>query len=259
MAVNLGFYDPGVRRWSMTERGAAALSRDAGRLSIGPSALTWDGTAYRLDFDEVAVPRPPGEWLPKRLRGRITIAPETPASQVMTLDRRARHSWWPLAPLARISVERDDLHWQGHGYLDSNWGSESLEAGFRSWTWARGRRGQTAHLLYDATLSDGTRHAMALSLDAAGRLEPQEMPPAADLPRGFWHLPRSVGCEAGGAARLLRILEDSPFYCRSLVETQIGGAPLTMIQESLDCRRFASPLVRLLLPFRMPRRAGLFG
>jgi carotenoid 1,2-hydratase len=54
----------------------------------------------------------------------------------------------------------------------------------------------------------------------------------------------------------LRTLEDTPFYNRNVVATQIGGERLTAMHESFDARRFAAPWVQALLPFRMPRRAN---
>jgi carotenoid 1,2-hydratase len=54
--------------------------------------------------------------------------------------------------------------------------------------------------------------------------------------------------------RLLKTLEDAPFYSRSLVSTTILGTPTFGLHESLSLDRLANPLVRAMLPFRMPRR-----
>ena len=53
----------------------------------------------------------------------------------------------------------------------------------------------------------------------------------------------------------LRSFEDAPFYSRSLVAAKFQGETVNWINESLSLDRFANPLVRLMLPFRMPRRA----
>jgi carotenoid 1,2-hydratase len=45
-AVNVALYER-KRRWAMTERGRAAVSRSVERLAIGPSALPWDGSCSR--------------------------------------------------------------------------------------------------------------------------------------------------------------------------------------------------------------------
>jgi len=53
---------------------------------------------------------------------------------------------------------------------------------------------------------------------------------------------------------VLRTLEDTPFYARSMVQAQLCGEEVVAMHETLDARRFASPLVQALLPWRMPRR-----
>ncbi|MEM6934772.1 MAG: carotenoid 1,2-hydratase, partial [Pseudomonadota bacterium] len=52
---------------------------------------------------------------------------------------------------------------------------------------------------------------------------------------------------------IIRTLEDSPFYMRSEVVTDICGERVHAVHESLDLDRFAHPIVKLMLPFRMPR------
>jgi carotenoid 1,2-hydratase len=55
---------------------------------------------------------------------------------------------------------------------------------------------------------------------------------------------------------VIRTLEDGPFYARSQVRTKLYGEAADAFHESLDLDRFRSPLVRAMLPFRMPRRAS---
>jgi carotenoid 1,2-hydratase len=50
-------------------------------------------------------------------------------------------------------------------------------------------------------------------------------------------------------------LEDAPFYARSVVAARLFGEPVLSFHESLALDRFANPWVRLMLPFRVPRRA----
>jgi carotenoid 1,2-hydratase len=70
-----------------------------------------------------------------------------------------------------------------------------------------------------------------------------------------WRIRRETRADAGGAATIVRTLEDTPFYARTLVSTQLLGVPVTAVHESLDLNRFASRWVQTLLPFRMPRHA----
>jgi carotenoid 1,2-hydratase len=55
--------------------------------------------------------------------------------------------------------------------------------------------------------------------------------------------------------QITRTLEDTPFYVRSLLKTQLLGEEVTAIHESLDIPRLVSLPVRLMLPWRMPRRS----
>ncbi|MEJ2026284.1 MAG: carotenoid 1,2-hydratase, partial [Limibacillus sp.] len=133
-AVNLALYSPRSARWTMTERGSAALNREPRRFALGPSSLTWDGSALTADIDELAFPR----MTP--VRGKLRVVPEALYEQRFTIDRAGKHGWWPIAPRVRIEAhfEKPALTWQGWGYMDSNWGSLMLEQSFSRWDWSRG-------------------------------------------------------------------------------------------------------------------------
>jgi carotenoid 1,2-hydratase len=92
----------------------------------------------------------------------------------------------------------------------------------------------------------------ALLFDPNGGSVSIESPPAVPLARGGWGMERVV--RSAGAARIVRTLEDSPFYSRSLVETTVEGVPAIGVHESLDLGRFSLPWVQALIPFRAPRR-----
>ena len=68
-AFNVALYSPRSGRWAMTERGAAQVSRESTLLSIGPSAMRWNGEALTIDLDERCAP------VPRRLRGTIRLHP----------------------------------------------------------------------------------------------------------------------------------------------------------------------------------------
>ncbi|MBK5951603.1 carotenoid 1,2-hydratase [Rhodobium orientis] len=262
VAINVALYAPGGNRWSMTERARGALSRDADRFQVGPSSLEWTAGGLRISFDELALPRPPGMFLPRRIAGTIEVTPEALSGAPFPLDALGRHWWTPIAPRARIDVRIDRggvPGWSGIGYVDSNCGAEPLEAGFRRWDWARGLlSGGDPVMLYDAIRRDGSRASMCLKAKPDGGLEVSAMPPAVPLPRGFWRVKRSIASEPGFEPKTLRTLEDSPFYVRSLVTTRLFGEDVEMVHESLDGVRFAAPIVKLMLPFRMPRRVRSF-
>jgi len=232
----------------MTERGAAALSRDATRFTVGPSSLAWDGTALTLRFDERGCP------IPRRLAGAITLTPEAMGAETFPLDTAGRHRWTPFSARARVQVtlSHPGLTWSGHGYLDGNAGDEPLAAGFSRWDWARAEAGGEATILYDADRRDGTRLALALAARRDGTFERREMPSRHRLaPTRVWRIRREGH---GEAPRVVSTLEDTPFYARSVMAARLFGRDATAVHESLDLDRFATRWVKVLLPFRMPRR-----
>jgi len=250
-AINVALYGPGGR-WAMTERGRATLVASPDTLSVGPSTLHWRDDRLTIDIDEIAAP------LPRRVRGRVTLYPRALTGRSYAIDTRGRHIWRPIAPDAAVEVNlmRPSLRWSGRAYFDSNRGSEPLEDGFEYWNWSRAPRADGTLILYDLVRRDDSRELLALHCDASGRIEPFEAPPPAALPVTGWRVPRSIRAEPGHCARVVRTLEDTPFYARSIVSTSLLGGTVEAVHESLSLARFRRPWVRLLLPFRMPRRAG---
>jgi carotenoid 1,2-hydratase len=251
-AFNAILYGPGSRkRWSMTERSQRRLERSAQHLQIGPSSLSWDGRELVADIDEHCTP------LPYRMRGRITVRPQPLTQHSLCLDGAGRHFWHPLAPLAEVEVDMPSrgVHWRGEGYLDSNEGSEPLEAGFRDWDWSRARspEGDCQVLYHTRTRGDAERRlAMRFSEDGSLRAEPAPaLQTLATTP--VWRVPRHTLATASSAAHIARTLEDTPFYARSLVATSEGGERVLAVHESLSLSRFEQRWVQTLLPFRMPR------
>lgn len=250
VAVNVALYGPGAGRWTMTERGAGQLVREATALRIGPSALAWaeDG-ALVITLDEVAVP-----W-PRRVRGRVRLLPLTGPLAPQGLDDEGRHRWQPIAPRARADVMLDSpaLRWQGEGYVDANWGDAPLEGAFTGWQWSRTALPDGACLLrYDTCRRDGSRSALGMRISRDGRacaLPPSTPRPAAST---RWGIARRLHDDAV----LRATLEDGPFYARSLLDTPWEGRWAPTVHESLSLERFDSRWVQALLPFRMPRRAG---
>ncbi|MEO0621215.1 MAG: carotenoid 1,2-hydratase [Pseudomonadota bacterium] len=232
----------------MTERGAGTARRSAGEFQVGPSRVTWDGAAMVVEIDETAVPHL------SPVRGVVRIEPEALTSYGAALDAGGHHHWRPYAPLSRVSVdlERPKLRWQGHGYLDANFGARPLEADFVHWNWSRSRIGDTARIFYEADRRDGTPLALNLRAETDGSVtELGTPPPDAPLPGTLWRVRRRTRSE--GPARLVRSLEDAPFYSRAMLETQLDGQRAETVHEALDLDRFSARWVKALLPWRMPR------
>ncbi len=248
-AINVALYGHRSRRWALTERGRDAVSRDANRLTIGPSSLAWDGTTLTVRINEVTAP------LPSRIRGEVRLHPTAVEHRVATLDKAGRHRWRPIAPCARIEVDLDRpaLHWSGPAYCDTNVGDAPLEADFVRWDWSRGQTDDGTTVLYDVTCRDGARLALAMRYDAAGGVTDFDPPAEQALRRTRWGVARGVRGDTAEAARVVATLQDTPFYARSLVATRLLGTPMVAMHESLDLERFRSPWVQAMLPFRMPR------
>lgn len=248
-ALNVALYGVTGKRWAMIERGARHLQRTASSLQIGPSALRWEGDALTIDIAEVTVP------LPSRLRGRVRLHPAGLTGQRFTLDADGAHRWWPIAPCARVEVamEHPARRWSGHGYLDANAGDAPLEQAFATWHWSRVRLRDGAAVLYDVTRRDGTRRSIAMRADASGAVAAFDPPAEVALPATRWRIARHTRAEPGGAVRVERTLEDTPFYARSVLSARLLGEPVVAMHESLSLDRFRQRWVQMLLPFRMPR------
>ena len=250
--MNVALYSRGANRWAMTERGRTGLVRDAATLAIGPSALHWDGDALTIDLAETCAP------VRRRVRGRVCVHPQALVGEAFALDAAGRHRWCPIAPRARVEVTltKPSLAWSGEGYLDTNAGTEPLEAGFARWDWSRAHRRDDTAILYDAARRDGSTFGLALRIDAHGKVTHAGPPPLTPLPRTLWRMARATRADAGTLPGVQRTLEYSPFYARATIATRLFGEEALAVHETLSLDRFAQPWVRCMLPFRMPRAIG---
>lgn len=249
-AFNLALYGAGGRRWILTERRSASVNQTIDALTIGRSAMSWDGRGLSIEIDETAVP------IPRRVRGRVRLYPEAINRYAFELDGAGRHLWQPVAPIARVEVafEQPSLKWRGAGYLDWNGGRRALEQDFASWQWSRASIAQGgAAVLYDVNRRIGGSFSLALSFSRGGALEHLSPPPRTALPPTRWRLPRDARADRGYAPSVAETLEDTPFYARSVIKTRLFGEPVTAMHESLSLDRFRQGWVQMMLPFRMLR------
>lgn len=249
----MALYGAAGRRWAMTERGRRQVRRTPHRFEVGPSALHWEGDRLVIELDELGVP------LPQRVRGRVTVLPQGPAGRFVTsLDGAGRHRWGPIAPCARVEVdlEAPAARWSGHGYLDSNEGDEPIDRPFRRWDWSRSTLpdGSTA-VIYDLQPKAGPDRVITRRFAPDGSDVAFEPPPKQALPRTAWRIARTMRSDADATPRVAMQLEDTPFYQRAMLDSALGGQRVLSMHESLDLPRLVSLPVRLMLPFRMPRRA----
>ncbi len=248
-ALNVALYSRRAGRWAMTERGARHCSRSAREFTLGPSHVRWEGDALVIDINEVCVP------IPRALRGRVRVHPQRLFNFSTPIDRAGRHRWGPIAPSARIEVEFDApaQRWQGQAYLDSNEGDEPIASSCREWDWSRSPMadGSTA-VLYDMQHDDGSDQVLALRFGHDGQVTPFEPPPRRALPTTLWRVPRRM--RSTGPVAVVDQLEDTPFYQRAMVRSELLGESVTSFHETLNVPRLVSPVVQAMLPFRMPRR-----
>jgi carotenoid 1,2-hydratase len=248
-AVNVALYGEGFKRWALTERRGASVRRSRSMLSIGPSSLSWDGTALTIAIDEITFP------LPSRIRGTVRLMPEGLSSHAVALDRDGRHRWSPIAPCAQVEVAlaAPEWRWSGAGYLDSNAGDAPLETAFSRWHWSRASTPAATLVHYDVDRRDGSNIAFSTRFDRRGAVEPLRVPPRVTLPRTAWGIARGTRADASQKVSIARTFEDTPFYARSLLAIEGDGATGMAMHESLSLERFRTRWVKWLLPFRMPR------
>ncbi|MGY6535619.1 MAG: carotenoid 1,2-hydratase [Pararhodobacter sp.] len=251
VCINVATYGPGGR-FTMTDRGQAALRQTPDRLQVGPSALQWTGSQLIVTVDEIGAPP-----MVTPVRGTVTLTPHAVFDETVALTPDGRHIWRPFAPIARVEVGLSQGHnWQGHGYFDANFGTAALEADFRFWTWGRFPHRGGATCFYDATRMDGSTLQTALHFTPDGRVEPVRAPPLTRFRRSLWAVRRETRADPGFRPHQVMNMLDAPFYSRSQVRTRIAGEETTGVHEALDLRRFASPLLKPMLAVRVPRRAG---
>ncbi|WP_181408082.1 hydratase [Pararhizobium mangrovi] len=250
-AINVALYGRQGRRWTMTERGARHVERSAESLRVGPSRMDWDGEALTVSLDEMSAP------IPKRVRGRVVLKPERLVGPGIALDPAGCHVWRPIAPRAQVSVELEAPHasWHGTAYWDSNAGSEPLSRGFDRWTWCRADLGERTVVFYDHEPKGGLPQSLAFLFDPSKAISEMIPQPSSSLRASpVWRMPRTVRCDEKAAPRVVKTLEDAPFYARSLIETEVLGTKAYAVHESLSLTRLDSPITRQMLPWRMPRR-----
>jgi carotenoid 1,2-hydratase len=248
VAVNVALYGR-KGRWAMTERGRRQAFRSLEGFSVKQSGLRVEGDRLIVTVDERCAP------LPRALKGEIVVHLSALCGESFAIDSAADHTWRPIAPATPIEVNMaaPALSWRGTGYVDMNWGRVPLEDTFDHWDWMRvDLGGGNSAILYETEEVTGSGPRLALLSRPDGCVERIEPPARHALPGTLWRVPRAGWSDAEPPA-VTRTLEDTPFYVRTELSTRMRGAARTAIQESLSLRRFRSPIVKLMLPFRMPR------
>ncbi len=250
-ALNVALYGPPAARWALTERSREAIEREASHLRFGPSALDWDDDCLRVRIDERTAP------LGRTLRGEVRVRPRVITDTLIELSPAGQHCWWPIAPYCDVEVHFSEpkVRWRGTGYMDSNFGEAPLETHFRRWDWCRAATGpDEATVLYNVERRDGSRPLLAAQVRADGEVRTRSTLPASNAARGIWGVRRDTRADSGFQPAVRQVLEDTPFYTRSVLDTSLYGKRVEAVHESLDLDRFKARWVQTLIPVRNPRR-----
>jgi len=248
-SMNVAVYGRGgaVSAWTFDESHVTA--RDAGGVAIGRSSMRWRGDDLVIVLDE----RTPTFRRP--VQGSVVVRPEALPNTEIAIDDEGRHLWWPVAPLAQIEVDLPSpgVRFTGHGYHDANAGDVPLEASFKTWSWSRARstRDGRALLAYDVTCQSDAERSLAFAVARDGSLRDLAANATRPLPRTLFGLARHTRADAGHAPRVVRSLEDGPFYARALVETTLEGERIVAVHETLAAHRLRRAWVRFCIGYRM--------
>ena len=159
-----------------------------------------------------------------------------------------------VAHCVEVDFKDPALSWSGHGYIDSNQGDEPLENAFESWDWSRSVGQSGGHIFYDVRPRGEKPYTIALATAEESILTPIAPPDPVTLAKAaIWRMPRATRADIPTDVQIVRTLEDTPFYSRSLLRQRIHGETCWSIHESLSLDRFNMPVVQAMLPFRMPR------
>jgi carotenoid 1,2-hydratase len=245
-ALNVALYDlRGGRdnRWAMTERPKHQVARSSTQFTLGPSSLSWRGDELHIDLNETCCP------LPRRLRGKIIARPKYRSWVALPLAGTRNHGWAPVAPEMDLTVEltHPGVSFRGQAYHDSNFGARALEDDFRGWNWTRlvDKHGLT-RLTYAVDTLEG-RHVHALDFRSSGCEVTSSALESYGLGTTRWGIEQLAELSVADELPAARVLEDTPFYSRSIVSLgeQHG------VSETLSMSRFTRADTQFFLPFRM--------
>ncbi|QWD05714.1 carotenoid 1,2-hydratase [Polynucleobacter paneuropaeus] len=250
-SLNVAIYSPGKNRWAMTERGERQVSRNSTEFVIGPSSLHWDGNKLTVQILERAVP------FGQKIAGTVELYPNTLFNFSTPLDAAGKHRWGPLAPSARVKVNLNspNLQWEGNAYLDSNEGDEPISHAFHEWDWSRAEMsGGRTSVIYDVREKNAQENLLALTFNPNGTIDHFEPPPRQALPKTMWGIQGHMRNQNSETLRVQKVLENTPFYTRSVLDSELLGEKVLSFHETLSVPKLTLATTQFMLPWRMPRK-----
>jgi carotenoid 1,2-hydratase len=246
---NVALYTEHRNHWVLTESFAHAVERNPTELRIGSSWVRSTGSELIFELDEFESP------FGQRLRGQIRVEMPSVFGARVALTASGQHTWQPVAPLARAQVvlREPNCQFDGDAYVDTNAGTEPLEAGFRSWSWSRALLASGASVISYAAVdhANTASHIHLVAKQGGGAFGPVAGLTEQPLGRSSFGLARYLHADPGARVHACKLLENSPFYARTRLRTQILGVPALVVHEQVSLTRFIAPWVQFLLPFRM--------
>jgi len=100
----------------------------------------------------------------------------------------------------------------------------------------------------------GPDRVVAQRFAPSGQTSAFAAPPRQTLAQSKWRIGRTMRRAGGAGSSVVQTLEDTPFYVRSVLRADLLGEQVTAVHETLSIPRLVSLPVRLMLPWRMPRR-----
>jgi hypothetical protein len=211
-------YDPLGRRWTM-ESSTMSMSVIDGVLDV---RVVLDASIPASD---------------ERLRGVVSVHGSMRQANPSDIAAgAAAHVWTPLAPLAHgsydLHVGSEQMRGSGTAYVDANVGDAPFcRFGIADWTWARASTPAETRIVY---LVNGKRPEDAVYIGAIatpdGAMRTVGLRVRQACARralyGLRYLDELVlDADDGEFARLrvVRVVDDGPFYLRMLVELSFGG------------------------------------
>jgi carotenoid 1,2-hydratase len=248
--INIALYTKNKNHWVLTESLASDVTRSDHRLQIGNSQVLRDGQTLTFQLNEREAP------FGQPLIGSVRVQLPALVGKRRALTASGRHTWQPVAPLARAEVrlEAPACTFSGHAYVDTNAGTEPLEAGFQAWSWSRALLASGKSLLsYHCVDRDAVTSLLHIELAPDGTARDSTSGTLSEQALGTtkFGLPRFAYTDARALVTGIQTLESSPFYARSRFRTTLMGEAATVVHEQLSLTRFVAPWVQFLLPFRM--------